>query len=128
MQHEQISFFDSLAAPLEEAAPAPVQVEAVAVPVNIQASAKHADTSGYRVFGIVRSSIVPAVWRPSARDVLELFPLSLSYYMDHGLLDRGDVIDLFAHELDADGNRLNMLADAHVTITGGELMDAVESL
>jgi len=125
MQHEQLSLFDLISAPMEGAAPAPVQVDAGPVPVMIQASAKV--DGGYRVFGIVRIEIALHTWNPTAGDVLALFPLSLSYDMSRGLLDRSCVIDLFAHEIDGDGNRLHALADAHATVKAGELYDAAGS-
>ena len=121
MQHEQLSLFDLFAAPLEDA-PQPVQPEARPVPVMIQASAQQ--DGGYRVYGVAHAEIVLPDWRPSARDVLSLFPASLSYDVAHGLLDRGDVIDLFAHEVDGDGNMLHMVADAHVTVSAAELYAA----
>lgn len=37
------------------------------------------------------------------------------------------MIDLFAHEIDSDGNMLHELPDAHAVIQAGELYDAAES-
>ena len=125
MQHEQLSLFDLISAPVEDAAPAPVRVDAGPVPVMIQASAKI--DGGYRIFGIVRTEIALPAWKPTAGDVLALFPLSLSYDMSRGMLDRSCVIDLFAHEVDGEGNRLHDLADAHATVNAGELYDAAGS-
>ena len=129
MQHEQLSMFDLFAAPQEpmQDAPAPVIVDREPVPVSIQASMKSDGNTGYRVFGVSRAQIIPSAWRPSASDVLEMFPLSLSYHMEKGLLDRSGVIDLFVHELDAEGNMAHMQADAHVTIPASELYDAAKS-
>lgn len=124
-ENMQMTMFDLFASPSGEAA---VDAPGRVVRCSIQASAALPDGNSFRIFGTARDEISLPGWKPSARDVLALFPVSFSYYLSRGMLDRGDVIDLFAHELDADGNRLNMLADAHVTITGGELMDAVESL
>ena len=123
MQNEQFSIFDFLAS--QEEAPAPVVEDSAPVPVTIQASANC--DGGYRIFGAARSEVVLSGWRPTARDVLALYPLSLSYDMSHGLLDRSCVIDLFAHVIDSDGNMLHGLPDAHVTIRAGELYDAAES-
>jgi len=123
MQHKQFSIFDMMDG--QDEAPAPVVVNAEPVPVKIQASANYG--GGYRVFGVVRSEIALSGWRPTARDVLAMFPLSLSYEMSKGWLDRSCVIDLFACEIDSEGNMLHEKADAHVTIQAGELYDAAES-
>ena len=123
MQHEQFSIFDMLAG--QDEAPASVVVNTEPVPVKIQASAYCG--GGYRVFGVVRTEIVLSGWRPTPRDVLALYPISLSYDMSHDLLDRSCVIDLFAHEIDSEGNMLHELPDAHAIIQAGELYDAAES-
>lgn len=128
MKHEQLSMFDMFAAPEPvQEAPAPVQAAVQPVTVSIQGSMKRLDGSGFLVFGAVRAEIIPSVWRPTARDVLEMFPLSLSYHMNKGLLDRAGTVDLFAHELDAEGNMVRMLADAHATVNASDLYNAAES-
>lgn len=119
MQHEQFSMFDLFTPPQE--APAPVPADAQPVPVSIQASMKGADGSGYVVFGVARANIVPSAWRPTAREVLEMFPLSLSWHIGRDALDRDGVVDLFAHEIDAEGNMVHMQADAHATVRVAEL-------
>ena len=116
---DQISFFDLFDAPQTPDAPAQ---DAAPVPVSIQASAKV--DSGYRIFGVVRSEIVLQAWRPSAADVLALFPISLPWDLSRGLLDRSCVIDLYAHEIDGGGNALHALPDAHATVGAAELYAA----
>ena len=124
LQHEQLSMFDMFQ---EAPAPEPVQPIGQPVPVSIQASMKLVDGSGYRVFGIVRAEINLCPWRPSPRDVLEMFPLSLPWYINKGLLDSAGTVDLFAHEVDANGNMIRMLADVHVTVKATDLIDAAKS-
>ena len=106
-------------------APATVQ-DAKPVAVSIQASMKCADGS-YRIYGTVRTTAILQSWRPTARDALEWFPISLSWDIAHGMLDRGAVIDLFAHELDGEGRPLHMLADAVATINAADIIDAAKS-
>lgn len=131
MKHEQLSMFDMFAAPVDMPvdipvdAPAPVP-DAKPVPVSIQAGMKCADGS-YRIYGTVRTSAILQSWRPTTRDVLEWFHISLSWDIAHGMLDRGDVIDLFAHEIDGEGRPLHMMADARATVGAGDIMDAAKS-
>lgn len=84
------------------------------IPVAIQASAKM--ENGYAIFGIARAVITPASWHPSPSEVLSLFPERFSS------LDPDALIDLYAHEVDGDGNRMRQLADAHVTMYARELL------
>ena len=84
------------------------------IPVAIQASAKM--ENGYAIFGVARAVITPASWHPSPSEVLSLFPERFSS------LDPDTLIDLYAHEVDGDGNRIRQLADAHATIYARELL------
>ena len=84
------------------------------IPVAIQASARM--DSGYAIFGVARAVITPASWHPSPSEVLSLFPERFSS------LDPDALIDLYAHEVDGDGNRIRQLADAHATIYAQELL------
>ena len=84
------------------------------IPVAIQASARM--DSGYAIFGVARAVITPASWHPSPSEVLSLFPERFSS------LDPDTLIDLYAHEVDGDGNRIRQLADAHATIYARELL------
>ena len=84
------------------------------IPVAIQASARM--DSGYAIFGVARAVITPASWHPSPSEVLSLFPERFSS------LDPDTLIDLYAHEVDGDGNRMRQLADAHVTMYARELL------
>lgn len=125
MQHEQLSMFDLFAAPVEETTQPTPAPDTGPVPVMIQASAKTGD--GYRIFGIVRAEVALQGWRPTAGDALALFPISLSYEISRGLLDRSCVVDLYAHETDGDGNVLNVQADAHASISAAELYAAADA-
>lgn len=78
------------------------------IPVAIQASARM--DSSYAIFGVARAVITPASWHPSPSEVLSLFPERFSS------LDPDTLIDLYAHEVDGEGNRIRQLADAHATI------------
>ena len=84
------------------------------VPVAIQASARM--DSGYAIFGVARAVITPASWHPSPSEVLSLFPERFSS------LDPDTLIDLYAHEVDGDGNRIRQNHDAHATIYARELL------
>ena len=84
------------------------------IPVAIHASAKM--ENGYVIFGVARAVITPASWHPSPSEVLSLFPERFSS------LDPDALIDLYAHEVDGDGNRMRQLADAHVTMYARELL------
>ena len=84
------------------------------IPVAIQASARM--DSGYAIFGVARAVITPAFWHPSPSEVLSLFPERFSS------LDPDTLIDLYAHEVDGEGNRIRQLADAHATIYARELL------
>ena len=84
------------------------------IPVAIQASARM--DSGYAIFGVARAVITPASWHPSPSEVLSLFPERFSS------LDPDTLIDLYAHEVDGEGNRIRQLADAHATIYARELL------
>ena len=84
------------------------------IPVAIQASAKM--ENGYAIFGVARAVITPASWHPSPSEVLSLFPERFSS------LDPDALIDLYAHEVDGDGNRIRQNADAHATIYARELL------
>ena len=84
------------------------------IPVAIQASAKM--ENGYAIFGVARAVITPAFWHPSPSEVLSLFPERFSS------LDPDTLIDLYAHEVDGEGNRIRQLADAHATIYARELL------
>ena len=84
------------------------------IPVAIQASAKM--ENGYAIFGVAKAVITPASWHPSPSEVLSLFPERFSS------LDPDTLIDLYAHEVDGDGNRIRQLADAHATIYARELL------
>ena len=84
------------------------------IPVAIQASAKM--ENGYAIFGVAKAMITPASWHPSPSEVLSLFPERFSS------LDPDTLIDLYAHEVDGDGNRIRQLADAHVTMYARELL------
>lgn len=84
------------------------------IPVAIQASARM--DSSYAIFGVARAVITPASWHPSPSEVLSLFPERFSS------LDPDTLIDLYAHEVDGDGNRIRQNADAHATIYARELL------
>ena len=84
------------------------------IPVAIQASARM--DSSYAIFGVARAVITPASWHPSPSEVLSLFPERFSS------LDPDTLIDLYAHEVDGDGNRIRQNADAHATIYVRELL------
>ena len=84
------------------------------IPVAIQASAKM--ENGYVIFGVAKAMITPASWHPSPSEVLSLFPERFSS------LDPDTLIDLYAHEVDGEGNRIRQLADAHATIYARELL------
>lgn len=84
------------------------------VPVAIQASARM--DSSYAIFGVARAVITPASWHPSPSEVLSLFPERFSS------LDPDTLIDLYAHEVDGDGNRIRQLAEAHATMYARELL------
>ena len=84
------------------------------ISVAIQASAKM--ENGYAIFGVAKAMITPASWHPSPSEVLSLFPERFSS------LDPDTLIDLYAHEVDGDGNRIRQLADAHVTMYARELL------
>ena len=84
------------------------------IPVAIQASAKM--ENGYAIFGVAKAMITPASWHPSPSEVLSLFPERFSS------LDPDALIDLYAHEVDGDGNRIRQLADAHATMYARELL------
>ena len=84
------------------------------IPVAIQASARM--DSGYAIFGVARAVITPASWHPSPSEVLSLFPERFSS------LDPDALIDLYAHEVDGDGNRIRQLVDVHVTMYARELL------
>ena len=84
------------------------------IPVAIQASAKM--ENGYAIFGVAKAMIMPASWHPSPSEVLSLFPERFSS------LDPDALIDLYAHEVDGDGNRIRQLADAHVSMFARELL------
>ena len=84
------------------------------IPVAIQASAKM--ENGYAIFGVAKAMITPASWHPSPSEVLSLFPERFSS------LDPDTLIDLYAHEVDGEGNRIRQLADAHATIYARELL------
>ena len=84
------------------------------IPVAIQASAKM--ENGYVIFGVARAVITPASWHPSPSEVLSLFPERFSS------LDPDTLIDLYAHEVDGDGNRIRQNADTHATIYARELL------
>lgn len=84
------------------------------IPVAIRASARM--DSGYAIFGVARAVITPASWHPSPSEVLSLFPERFSS------LDPDTLIDLYAHEVDGEGNRIRQLADAHATIYARELL------
>ena len=84
------------------------------IPVAIQASARM--DSSYAIFGVARAVITPASWHPSPSEVMSLFPERFSS------LDPDTLIDLCAHEVDGDGNRIRQLADAHATIYARELL------
>ena len=84
------------------------------IPVAIQASARM--DSSYAIFGVARAVITPASWHPSPSEVLSLFPERFSS------LDPDTLIDLYAHEVDGEGNRIRQLADAHATMYARELL------
>ena len=84
------------------------------ISVAIQASAKM--ENGYAIFGVAKAMITPASWHPSPSEVLSLFPERFSS------LDPDTFIDLYAHEVDGEGNRIRQLADAHVTMYARELL------
>ena len=84
------------------------------ISVAIQASAKM--ENGYVIFGVARAVITPASWHPSPSEVLSLFPERFSS------LDPDTLIDLYAHEVDGDGNRIRQNADTHATIYARELL------
>lgn len=84
------------------------------IPVAIQASARM--DSSYAIFGVARAVITPTSWHPSPSEVLSLFPERFSS------LDPDTLIDLYAHEVDGDGNRIRQNADAHATIYARELL------
>ena len=84
------------------------------IPVAIQASARM--DSSYAIFGVARAVITPASWHPSPSEVLSLFPERFSS------LDPDTLIDLYAHEVDGDGNRIRQLVDVHVTMYARELL------
>ena len=84
------------------------------ISVAIQASAKM--ENGYAIFGVAKAMITPASWHPTAEEVLSLFPERFSS------LDPDTLIDLCAHEVDGDGNRIRQLVDVHVTMYARELL------
>ena len=127
MLHDQISIFDMFQAQTEEA-PKMQAPEAVPVPVMVQASTIMSASKSFRVYGIVRGlTVAPAVWRPSALEVLSMFPVIREYYMPKGLFDRGCSVRLNIHEVGADGAMIDGGQSAAVDIAAAELYDAAES-
>ena len=120
--NEQLSMFDLFATP--NVGPVPM-ADAGPVAAMIQASAKQ--EGGYSIFGIVRREINIRAWRPSAGEVLEMFPLSLSYYMTRNMLDRGGRVRLDVREVDANGALMKDGRAAVVEVDAGALYAAADA-
>lgn len=127
MNEIQLSLFDimSEAARVEEPAP---RAQEAPRRCQIAATGKCA-AGGYHVFGDTLETIDISGWTPDAQFMVERFPI-FDYYVTLGrkypeLFSASDIIDVWVHEVDKSGKALRMLADAHHTISAGEIIVAL---